>query len=37
MAMISVTVGKGENHEYSSGISVGEVIANVHGLSLIHI
>ena len=31
MAMISVTVGKGENHEYSSGISVGEVIANVHG------
>ena len=29
--MISVTVGKGENHEYSSGISVGEVIANVHG------
>ena len=29
--MISVTVGIGENHEYSSGISVGEVIANVHG------
>ena len=29
--MISVDVGEGEAHEYASGISVGEVIKNVHG------
>ncbi len=31
MVMISVDVGEGEAHEYASGISVGEVIKNVHG------
>ena len=31
MAMISVDVGEGDSHEYASGISVGEVIKNVHG------
>ena len=31
MAMISVDVGAAGTHEYASGISVGEVIVNVHG------
>ena len=31
MGMISVDVGEDEEHEYASGISVGEVIKNVHG------
>jgi threonyl-tRNA synthetase len=31
MAMISVDVGEDSHHEYASGISVGEVIRNVHG------
>ena len=31
MAMVSVSIGEDENHEYASGISVGEVIANVYG------
>ena len=31
MAMVSVSIGEEENHEYASGISVGEVIANVYG------
>ena len=29
--MISVDIGGGESHEYSSGITAGEVIQNVHG------
>ena len=31
MAMISVDVGAAESHEYASGITVGEVVVNVHG------
>ena len=31
MAMISVDVGADDPHEYASGITVGEVIKNVHG------
>tara|TARA_B100001123_G_C15341594_1_gene1035211 strand:+ start:5662 stop:7605 length:1944 start_codon:yes stop_codon:yes gene_type:complete len=31
MTMISVDIGGGESHEYSSGITAGEVIQNVHG------
>jgi len=31
MAMISVDIGEDSPHEYTSGISVGEVIRNVHG------
>ena len=31
MAMINVDVGNGEHHEYSAGITAGEVIENVHG------
>ena len=31
MAMISVDVGAAEKHEYASGITVGEVVVNVHG------
>ena len=31
MGMISVDIGRGESHEYASGISAGEVIKNVHG------
>ena len=31
MTMISVDVGAAGTHEYASGISVGEVIVNVHG------
>jgi len=31
MAMISVDVGAAGTHEYASGISVGEVVVNVHG------
>tara|TARA_B100000686_G_scaffold345016_2_gene428745 strand:- start:643 stop:2583 length:1941 start_codon:yes stop_codon:yes gene_type:complete len=29
--MISVHIGDGESHEYASGITVGDVIRNVHG------
>ena len=29
--MITVEVGDSDVHEYASGISAGEVIANVHG------
>jgi threonyl-tRNA synthetase len=31
MSMISVEIGSEEPHEYANGISVGEVILNVHG------
>ena len=31
MTMISVHIGDGESHEYASGITVGDVIRNVHG------
>ncbi|MEC8914023.1 MAG: threonine--tRNA ligase, partial [Candidatus Thermoplasmatota archaeon] len=31
VAMISVDVGAVESHEYASGITVGEVVVNVHG------
>tara|TARA_B100000287_G_C20673430_1_gene794270 strand:- start:4358 stop:6298 length:1941 start_codon:yes stop_codon:yes gene_type:complete len=29
--MISIDIGDGENHEYASGVTAGEVIQNVHG------
>ena len=29
--MVTIDVGEGETHEYASGITVGEVIQNVHG------
>jgi hypothetical protein len=31
MSMISVEIGSEKPHEYANGISVGEVILNVHG------
>ena len=31
MSMIAVDLGESGTHEYASGITVGEVILNVHG------
>ena len=31
MSMLTVDVGLDESHEYAMGISVGEIIHNVHG------
>ena len=31
LATVTIDVGEGETHEYASGITVGEVVRNVHG------